>query len=132
MVGGAVVNVQLLVVASVPPATDLVPAGTVTEYRVAIGKRPVGSNVSVRGPNQRHLPGGSNESWTGTLAAASSCEVSATIGRENVIVNGGASGTSPSGEYRSTSSGSLVVVALGGTASRAGNGTSIVLPVRGG
>src|SRR6185369_14930722 len=132
MVGAAVVKVQLLVLASVPPATDFVPAGTVTEYRVDIGKRLVGSKVSVRGPNQRHLPGGCGESCTGTLAAASSCEVSATIGRENVIVNCGASGTSPSGEYRSTSSGSLVVLVLGGTASFAGNGTLIVLPVRGG
>ena len=49
--------------------------------------------MSVLVPNQRHLPGGCGVSFTGTFAAASSCEVNATIGCENVTLNSGAIGT---------------------------------------
>ena len=41
-----------------------VPAGIVARYRVAIGKRPSGSNTSVRAPTQRHSPGGCGSSRT--------------------------------------------------------------------
>src|SRR6266853_446001 len=106
-VGGGVVKVQVFVCASAPPFADFVPAGTVTEYCVAIGKRTSGSNNRVRVPIQCHLPGGCGESLTGTFSAASSCELTATIGCENVTLRLGAIGTSPSGDWRTTSSGPL-------------------------
>jgi len=51
----------------------------------------------VRVPIQRHLPGGVGVSVAGCTPAASSCEVTATIGWLNVIDSSGASGTLPSG-----------------------------------
>src|ERR1700720_1999557 len=96
--GAGVAKLQVFAPLSAPPFADFVPAGTVTEYRVAIGKRTSGSNSKVFVPIQCHLPGGSGESFTGTFSAASSCEVTATIGCENVTLKFGAIGTSPSGE----------------------------------
>ena len=104
-VGAGVVNVHVFALSSVPPLADLVPAGTLTENCVAIGKRASGSNSRVLVPIQCHLPMGCGESFTGTLVAASSCAVTATIAWENVTLRLGAIGTSPSGEYRTTSSG---------------------------
>ena len=73
-----------------PAAT---PAGTSTRYVVAIGKRPVGSNSSVRVPTHRHFPGGSGVRRTGTpRAARSSWEPTGTIGCENVMLRCEASG----------------------------------------
>ena len=79
------------------PVALLVPAGISTWYVVACGNRTTGSNTSVLVPIQRHLPAGCGDSLTGTLLAASSCDVTATIACENVTVSCGASGTSPSG-----------------------------------
>src|SRR5688500_1590300 len=87
--------------------------------------------MSVFVPSHRHLPGGCGLRFTGTLVAASSCEVTATIGCENVMLSSGASGILPSGEYRTTSSGPAVTVSAL-LAPGAGNETSTVLPVRGG
>ncbi len=89
------------------------PAGIVARYSLAIGKRPSGSNTSVRVPTQRHSPGGCGSSRTGTPSCASSaCESSATIGCENVTESCGASGTSPSGARRSTVSGPVAGASL--------------------
>src|SRR5204862_247554 len=79
--------------ASAPPAVDVVPAGTSTEYVVAIGKRPAGSNSTVFVPTQRHWPFGVGVSFTGCTPAASPCEVTATIGWLNVTLSSGAIGT---------------------------------------
>src|SRR5215475_3064686 len=103
---GGVENVHRFAAPSAPPAADFVPAGISTEYLVAIGKRPAGSNSRVFVPSHRHLPGGCGESLTGTCEALkSSFDVTATIGCENVTLRCGAIGTSPSGETRKTSSG---------------------------
>jgi hypothetical protein len=57
-------------------------------------------------PTQRQVPLGCGVSLTGTpLATVSAWEVTATIGCEKVTASCGASGTSPSGDQRSTSSG---------------------------
>jgi hypothetical protein len=77
-------------------------------YAVAAGSRPPsasGWKTSVCEPSQTQRPAGCGDSLTGTLAAASSCEETATIGREKVTLTEGASSTSPRGAKRSTSSG---------------------------
>lgn len=51
----------------------------------------------VRVPIHRHLPGGVGVSLTGWTLEASPCEVTATMGCENVTDSSGASGTAPSG-----------------------------------
>src|SRR5688572_31564325 len=89
------------------PAAGTTPAGTSTRYVVAIGKRPVGSNNNVRVPTQRHFPGGSGVRRTGTpFAARSSCAPTGTIGCEKVTLRCDASGTRPSGDRRTTVTGS--------------------------
>src|ERR1041385_2236671 len=88
---------------SVLPFAARVPAGTVATYVVAIGNLPSGLKTSVLVPSQRHLPGGCGFSLTGTFVAASSWEVRATIGCENVTLNSGAICASLSGEQRNTS-----------------------------
>ena len=131
--GGGVVKVHVTALASVPPVADLVPAGISAVYLVAIGKRTVGSNISVFVPTQRHLPAGCGESLTGTASFARSCRlVSATIGWLNVTLRYGASGTSPSGWKRKTSSGPLSGAPTGLTAGAGGgNGSWMVWPGRG-
>src|SRR5205085_1688644 len=101
---GGVVNVQTKSFCKICPVADFVPAGTRAVNFVAIGKRFVVSNISVFVPSQRHLPSTAGDSSTGAYFAASSCEVTATIGCENVSVKSGASFISPSGENRTTSS----------------------------
>src|SRR4029078_2470124 len=95
---GGVVKLQDFSVVSALPFAARVPAGTFTTYVVAIGNLSSGLKISVFVPNHRHLPGGCGLSFTGMLVAASSGEVNATIGCENVMVNSGAIGTAPSGE----------------------------------
>ena len=68
-----------------------------TVYVVAIGKRTSGSNKIVRVPIQRQRPFGVGVSFTGVVVAASSCDVTATIGELNVTESSGAIGTLPSG-----------------------------------
>ena len=120
-------------VASTPPLALRVPAGTVTRYSVAIAKRPSGSNTSVRVPTQRHSPGTAGVSRAGTASRASAAwEVTSTIGCENVIASCGASGTSPSGAWRSTSSGPVAGASGRGGPRSGGNAAAIVAPVRGG
>ena len=118
-----------------PPSIDAarVPAGMLTVNSVAIGSRwPSGSNTSVFVPSQRQRPGGCGDIRTGTLRAASSCEVTATIGRENVTLNCGASGTSPRGEYRSTRSSPPASASGARRSSSDGNAFKTVAPARGG
>src|SRR5262245_13252713 len=79
-VGGGVVKLHDLLLARVVPLAERVPAGTVTVYEVAIGNRSSGSKNNVLVPTQRHLPAGCGESFMGTFAAASSCELTAIIG----------------------------------------------------
>src|SRR4030095_1213469 len=59
--GGGVLNVHVTDSASAPPFVDFVPAGTVTRYSVALGRRSINSesysNVRVLVPTQRHVPG---------------------------------------------------------------------------
>src|SRR5262245_13100277 len=102
MPGGGVSNVNFVAALSAAPLALFAPAGTSTVYVVAIGKRTSGSNRIVRVPIQRHLPLGCGESLTGVVFAASSCDVTATIGALNVTLSSGAIGTSPSGIQRST------------------------------
>ena len=101
--GGGVVNVQMTSFWRTCPVADFVPAGTRAVNFVAIGKRFVVSNISVFVPSQRQRPSTWGESSTGANFAASSCDVTATIGCEKVTLRSGASGISPSGEYRMTS-----------------------------
>src|SRR5436853_7786423 len=96
-VGGGVSNVNFTAFLSSLPVALLVPAGISTWYVVACGNRTTGSNNSVRVPIHRHLPAGVGVSLTGTVAAASSCDVTATIACEHVTDSCGASGTAPSG-----------------------------------
>jgi len=56
----------------------------------------------VRVPIQRQWPGGCGDTRTGVAAAASACDVTATIGWLNVTLSSGASGTLPSGMVRTT------------------------------
>src|SRR3954447_7953385 len=94
-----------------------------------------GGHTIVRVPIHRQLPGGCGETWTGATCAASSCDVTATIGWLNVTLSSGASGTLPSGIHRSTlRSLSLSIVVAGGSSVDAGGGklALIALPVRGG
>src|SRR6185369_7987291 len=100
--GGGVVNVHTTSFCRVGPVTDLVPAGTRAVNFVAIGKRFVVSNISVLVPSHRQWPSTCGVSSTGAYSAACSCDVTATIGCENVTLRSGASGTSPSGEYLNT------------------------------
>ena len=134
-----VVKLKRTEFASFPPLADVVPAGMSTVYFVAAGKRPAanpvlaaGSKTSVLVPTQRHCPSGCGESLTGTSAFARSLSpVSATIGWLNVTLRLGATGTSPSGAYRSTSS---TPVATSGAVAGTGAGGKlclIVLPGRG-
>ena len=97
--GGGVVNFQTNGARVAPTPAERVPAGTVTVYSVAIGSRcSSGSKMRVFVPSHRQRPAGCGESRVGTLRAASSCEVTATIGCENVRLTCGAIGTSPCGE----------------------------------
>src|SRR4030095_8526505 len=98
------------------PAALLVPAGTSTWYVVACGNRTFGSNRIVRVPIHRQLPGGCGVSFTGVVAEASACDVTAIIGWLNVTLSSGASGTAPSGIHRNTRS-SLPASADGGGSS---------------
>src|SRR5687767_14602808 len=94
--------------ASASPEAPLVPAGTSTRKSVAWGNLPpwasslcrrgAGSNSSVLVPSQRQRPGGVGVSVAGTVLAASSWEVTATMGLSKVMETCGAMGTSPSGE----------------------------------
>ena len=132
MVGGGVLKRHSTARFNVPPIADLVPAGTSALYSVAIGKRPVGSKSSVFVPTQRHLPGGVGVNRTGTICAASSCDVTATIGWEKVTERFGARATSPSGACRTTSSAPAAPVCGPSACVVGGNGADTVLPVRGG
>src|SRR5258705_8009271 len=96
-VAGGVSNVNLTAFLSSLPVALLVPAGISTWYVVACGNRTTGSNRIVRVPIQRHLPAGVGFNVTGTTLAASSCEVTATIARENMTHRCGAKGTAPPG-----------------------------------
>src|SRR5215213_11310085 len=84
IVGGGVVKVHEKSFASAAPLFDLVPFGTRAVKTVAIGKRCSASKISVSVPSQRHLPLTSGFSSTGTVSLARACEVTATIGCENV------------------------------------------------
>jgi hypothetical protein len=97
-VGGGVSKLQVRLSVRDPPFADRVPAGTVTEYSVAIANLTAGSNSKVFVPTHLHFPGGWGERVTGTVLAASSWEVMEIIGCENVTLRFGARGTSPSGE----------------------------------
>jgi len=135
-VSGGVAKVKLAPWASVPPPLARVPAGTSMRYSVAMGNRSCGWNRSVRVPIQRHVPVGVGVKRTGTVAAASACDVTATMGWEKVTERLGARGTSPSGEWRRTVSGSAGAPpgaggAPGGGAG-GGNVSLIVWPGRGG
>ncbi len=131
--GAGVANVHATSRASRPPVAEAVPAGTTARNSVAIGRRRSGWKTTVRVPTQRHSPGTLGSSRTGTLSPPSaSCVSSATIGCENVTLRFGASGTSPSGARRSTSSGPAAATSGRGLDSGGGNGAAIVLPVRGG
>ncbi len=89
---------NVLALASVAPVALFVPAGISTLNVVACGRRMSGLNSTVRVPIQRQRPcGGCGVSTTGVVAAASCCDVTATIGWLNVTLTSGASGTSPSG-----------------------------------
>src|SRR5262245_39861761 len=102
-----------------------------------MGNRSVGSNIRVLVPTQRHLPLlgpllGVGSSFTGTSSAASaSSEVTGTIGCENVTLRWGASGTSPSGAKRTTSSGPLGLGVAPAFSGLGGKAPSTVAPVRG-
>src|SRR5262245_11481011 len=85
-VGGGVSNENFTTSLSTPPVALFVPAGISTWYVVACGNRTSGSNKIVRVPIQRQRPFGSGDSFTGRTAAASSCDVTATIGCENVTL----------------------------------------------
>src|SRR6185503_2843231 len=132
--GAGVSNVNRLAALSTPPVALLVPSGTSTLYVVACGNRISGSNRIVRVPIHRHLPRGSGVSLTGVTAAASFCEVTATIGWLNVTLSSGASGTLPSGIVRRTWRSLPASLAAGGSSDDggAGNALLIVWPVRGG
>ena len=102
-------NVHVTVSSSAFPIADSVPAGISTVNSVAIGKRsfspPEYSKVSVCVPTQRQMPGTSGVSLTGTSAAVSASRVAnGTIGWLKVTLRKGASGISPTGAKRSTSS----------------------------
>jgi hypothetical protein len=85
-VGGGVANPNFLVCLSTAPEAERVPCAISIEYSVAAGNLTSGSNISVRVPSHRHLPGGVGVSFTGTsLATVSACDVTATIGWLNVI-----------------------------------------------
>ena len=87
----------------------------------------------MRVPIHRHRPAGVGVRVTGWTRAASSCDVTAIIGCENVTDSAGAIGTAPSGLHRTTS---RSLVASGGVGGRSvdgagGNVVVIVVPVRG-
>ncbi len=122
--GGGVRNVNVAAWARTAPVAERVPAGTVTLYSVAIGRRGSTSNNSVFVPTQRQRPpGGSGRRAAGWTFSASACDVTATIGCEKVRLTCGASGTSPLGSCRSTCSGPLAPVSGAGWAG-AGAGTA--------
>src|SRR6185503_9727209 len=101
----------------------------------ACGNRTSGSNKIVRVPIQRQRPFGSGVSFTGVTAAASSCDVTATIGWLNVTDSSGASGTSPSGIQRKTFKSLLASIGFAGgrfVDAGGGNDPLITLPARGG
>ena len=83
-----------------------------------------GSNRIVRVPIHRHVPFGCGVNFTGVVADASVCDVTAIIGRLNVTLSSGASGTGPSGIQRSTCGSMLLsaakVVETAWATSRAG------------
>ena len=130
--GGGVVKVQTTSFARTWPFADLVPAGTRAVNFVAIGNRLSVSNMSVFVPSQRHRPSTCGDSSTGANFEASSCDVKATIGCENVTLRSGASGISPSGEKRTTSNAWPLTSTFGVPRwSSDGNLTGILLPVFG-
>lgn len=88
--------------ANTPPVADFVPAGTVTRYSVAIGRRSICaesySKLSVLVPSHFQAPGSDGSKLTGTPSAASASSVpSGTIGWLKVTLTNGASGMGPSG-----------------------------------
>ena len=89
-VGAGVSNVKRVLSLSTPPTALFVPALISIWYVVACGNRTSGSNSTVRVPIQRQWPFGVGVSITGTIAAASSCEVTPTIGWLNVTESSGA------------------------------------------
>ena len=125
-------KVQTTSFANACPFTAFVLAGTRAVNFVAIGKRLSVSNISVFVPSHRQRPSTCGNSSTGAYWAASSWEVTATIGWEKVTFRSGARLTSPSGENLTTSRlepGSILGVPR---PSSDGNLTGICLPVFGG
>jgi len=86
--------------------------------------------MSVFVPSQRQRPAGCGLICAGTFRAASSCEVTATTGREKVRETCGARGTSPSGEWRKTFA-SPATTSGDSRGSGAGKGFNTVAPARG-
>src|SRR4029453_15909124 len=97
-----------------------------------MGKRPSGSKTTVFVPSQRQWPPGWGVSFTGTVVAASSCEVTATIGCEKVTLSSRAIGTWPCGEKRTTSNGPDGVLTGGATLSDGGKEAVSTVPGGGG
>ena len=113
------------------------PAGTVTRYSVALGRRSINSEsyskVSVLVPNQRQIPGRAGSIFRGMSFSARSLNVpSGTIGWLNVTLINGAIGISPSGANRNTWRGPAATTPGVGSVSKGGNVSLIVLPGRGG
>jgi hypothetical protein len=132
--GGGVAKVHVSSRASACPFAARAPAGTLTVYSVAIGKRLSGSKTTVCAPTQRHLPFGSGVSTTGGgVRSRSATEVTATIGSENETLRKGAISTLPAGARRVIASGAPAACAGGGAGpAGGGNGSAMVLPGRGG
>src|SRR6266536_1534457 len=74
ILGGSVLNIQVTASAKLSPLIDLIPAGTVTRYSVAFGRRSISSEsyskVRVLVPNQRQVPGKGGSIFTGTSITA--------------------------------------------------------------
>src|SRR5512133_1356394 len=77
--GGGVLNFQDTVSARASPLVDLIPAGTVTVYSVALGSRSINSEsyskARVFVPSQRQVPAREGSILTGTSCSARSLSV---------------------------------------------------------
>ena len=111
ILGGGVLKVQRTASASTPPVADSVPAGTVTTYSVAMGRRSMAVRVVLKAQRlgAQPLPGAGqrrlqlHRHLLGRQRARG--VASGTMGWLKVTLTKGARGISPSGAKRSTSRG---------------------------